>query len=326
MHSVSRRRFLKITGAGVGTAAAGSATFQAACSRASSTTGAPHTGIRKVPTFCDICFWKCGAIAYVRDGRLWKIEGNPLDPLSRGRLCPRGTGGVGAHFDPDRLKAPLVRKNKRGSEEWVQVTWDEALTGVAEKLQRIKASYGPEAVALFSHGIGGTFLRHTLRAYGTPNIAAPSFAQCRGPRDAGFRLTFGDDIGSPERTDIRNAQCLVLIGSHLGENMHNTQAQEFATAVGRGASIIVADPRFSVAASKAKYYLPVKPGTDLALILAWMNVIVTEKLYDKEYVAKHAIGMEQLAAHVEPFTPEWAYPETGIEPALIRTTAREMAR
>ena len=107
--------------------------------------------------------------------------------------------------------------------------------------------------------------------------------------------------------------------------MHNTQVQEFATALGRGATIIVADPRFSVAASKAKYYLPVKPGTDLALILAWMNVIVAEKLYDKEYVDKYGFGFEQFVAEIKPYTPEWAYPETGIEPEMIRATAREMA-
>ena len=193
-------------------------------------------------------------------------------------------------------------------------------------MQKIKAEYGPEAVALFSHGIGGNFLKHTLKAYGSPNISAPSFAQCRGPRDVGFELTFGDPVGSPERTDIRNARCLVLIGSHLGENMHNTQVQEFAEAVGNGASIIVVDPRFSVAASKAKHFLPIKPGTDIALLLAWMNVIVGEELYDKDYVEAYGFGFEAFAAEVAPFTPEWAYPETGIEPALIRETAREMAR
>ncbi len=85
-------------------------------------------------------------------------------------------------------------------------------------------------------------------------------------------MTFGDVVGSPERTDIENTKCLVLIGSHLGENMHNTQVQEFSHAVQKGASIIVVDPRFSVAASKAKFYLPIKPGTDLALLLAWMEL------------------------------------------------------
>jgi thiosulfate reductase/polysulfide reductase chain A len=324
MNSLSRRRFLKITGAGAGVAAAAGAIGSFPGLRAAN--GPIENGIRTVPTFCDLCFWKCNAIATVRDGVLWKIEGNPEDPLSRGRLCPRGTGGVGAHFDADRLRAPLLRASVRGEERWTEVTWDEALGHVAEKLLKIKAEYGPEAVALFSHGVGGTFLKHTLKAFGSPNSAAPSFAQCRGPRDVGFELTFGEAIGSPERTDIRSARCLVLIGSHLGENMHNTQVQEFADAIGSGATIIVADPRFSIAASKAKHYLPIKPGTDLALLLAWMNVIVREGLYDKDYVAAHGFGFEAFAAEIASFTPEWAYPETGIEPDVVRETAREMAR
>jgi thiosulfate reductase/polysulfide reductase chain A len=324
MNQVSRRRFLKITGAGAGVAAAGGAFASLPGWRAAK--GPLEKGTRTVPTFCDVCFWRCNAIATVRDGVLWKVEGNPEDPLSRGRLCPRGTGGVGAHFDSDRLRAPLLRASVRGEEKWTEVTWDEALGHVAERMQRIKAEHGPEALALFSHGIGGSFFKHTLRAFGSPNSAAPSFAQCRGPRDTGFELTFGEGIGSPERTDIGNARCLVLIGSHLGENMHNTQVQEFGDAIGAGASIIVADPRFSVAASKAKHYLPVRPGTDLALLLAWMNVLVREELYDREYVAAHGFGFDAFAAHLQPLTPEWAYPDTGIEPDLIRETAREMAR
>jgi thiosulfate reductase/polysulfide reductase chain A len=321
---LSRRRFLKIAGAGAGVAAVGGSVGELLWKAH----GGRETerGLRQVPTFCDICFWKCGAIASVRDGVLWKIEGNPDDPLSRGRLCPRGTGGVGAHFDSDRLRAPLMRRSVRGQEQWTEVTWDEALGAVAGKMQKIKAEHGPEAIALFSHGIGGTFLKHTLKAFGTPNVTAPSFAQCRGPRDVGFNLTFGEEVGSPERTDIRNARCLVLIGSHLGENMHNTQVQEFAAAVGAGASIIVVDPRFSIAASKARFYLPIKPGTDIALLLAWMNTLVTEELYDKDYVQRFGFGFEAFAAEITPFTPEWAYPETGIEPEVIRETAREMAR
>ena len=165
-----------------------------------------------------------------------------------------------------------------------------------------------------------------MRAYGSPNETAPSFAQCRGPREVGFELTFGDVVGSPERTDIENAKCIVLIGSHLGENMHNTQVQEFSRAVEKHSSIIVVDPRFSVAASKAKYYLPIKPGTDMALLLAWMSVIVNEKLYDADYISKYGFGFEQFAEEVSQYTPEWAYVETGIDPEVIRETAREMAR
>src|SRR5512144_587787 len=125
MAQVSRRRFLQISAAVAGLAASTRLGATKALG-ARAERGAPGP-LRKVPTFCDLCFWKCGAIAYAEDGRLWKIEGNPDDPLSRGRLCPRGTGGVGAHVDPDRLKRPLVRRKKRGQEEWAAVTWDEAL-------------------------------------------------------------------------------------------------------------------------------------------------------------------------------------------------------
>jgi thiosulfate reductase / polysulfide reductase chain A len=256
MNTLSRRNFLKISGATIAVSAALSTTLLKSSDRLIN----KETGIRKVPTFCDICFWKCGAIAHIKDGKLWKLEGNPDDPLSNGRLCPRGTGGVGAHYDPDRLKSPLIRRKERGAEEWVAVTWDEAFDYIAEKMKKIKTAYGPEAVALFSHGIGGNFFKHLIKAYGSPNITAPSFAQCRGPRDVGFRLTFGEDVSSPERTDIKNAQCIVLLGSHLGENMHNSQVQEFAEAIEKGSSIIVVDPRYSIAAGKAKYYLPINRG------------------------------------------------------------------
>ena len=257
MYAFSRRKFLKISGAAIG------ATAGAAVTSADNPLFRKENvskGVQKIPTFCDICFWKCGAIAYVKDGALWKIEGNPLDPLSRGRLCPRGTGGIGAHYDPDRLRTPLMRRRKRGDEEWIAVTWDEALNSIAEKMQKIKADYGPEAVALFSHGIGGTFLRHTLKAYGAINIAAPSFAQCRGPQRCRLQayIRRRRQLAGTNRYPQCRLSCAHRI--HLGENMHNTQVQEFAEAIGKGASIIVADPRFSIAAGKAKYYLPIRPG------------------------------------------------------------------
>jgi len=326
MTILSRRRFLQI---GAGVAGAGAAAALSPGTPAwAELFGAAQPGdrIETVPTYCDLCFWKCGAIASKKNGRLWKIEGNPADPLSRGRLCPRGTGGVGTYYDTDRLRSPLLRRQNRGADEWVEVTWDEALNFIAEKLQKIKADHGPEAVAFFSHGIGGNFLKHTFKAFGTPNLVAPSYAQCRGPRDVGFQLTFGEEISTPERTDIAGARCLVLVGSHLGENMHNSQVQEFAEAVGAGATVIVADPRFSVAASKAKHYLPVKPGTDIALLLAWMNVLVTENLYDREFVETHGFGFDAFCAAIAGYTPEWAYPITTIAPETIRETAREMAR
>ena len=123
MNNLSRRRFLKIS---AGTIAAAGA-FKGASRVVAGVGNAAQSGLRTVPTFCNVCFWQCGAIASVRDGKLWKIEGNPLDPLSRGRLCPRGTGGIGAQSDPDRLRSPLIRISERGEEKWKAVTWDEAL-------------------------------------------------------------------------------------------------------------------------------------------------------------------------------------------------------
>jgi thiosulfate reductase / polysulfide reductase chain A len=326
MKSVSRRKFLQISSATFASAAAIGGAVGLKKTSGLFAEEKKEKGIRTVPTFCNVCFWKCGAIAYVRDGKLWKIEGNPMDPLSKGRLCPRGTGGIGLHYDPDRLKYPLIRTGKRGQEEWKVVTWDEALNYIAEKMQKIKSQYGPESMAAYTHGIGGNFIKHTLRAYGTSNIVLPSFAQCRGPREVGFELTYGDVIGSPERTDIENTKCMAMIGTHLGENMHNSQVQEFSKAIENGATFIVVDPRFSIAAAKAKYYLPIKPGTDMALLLAWMNVLISENIYDKEFVTQNGFGFEQFAAEISHYTPEWAYPETGIEPELIRETARELAR
>ncbi len=316
--AVSRRRFLKITAATFG-----AASTLAACRTA--TTVAQDKGVRTVATTCDVCFWKCGLIATVRDGRLWKLEGNPLDPLSRGRLCPRGTAGIGTIEDPYRLRTPLIRTGARGAEQWKSVTWDEALDFAANRIKALVAAHGPETIAFFKHGIGAYYVEHAFRALGTPNVAAPSFAQCRGPRDVGFNLTFGTDPGTPENTDIANTRTLTLIGYHLGENMHNTQVQEFGDFLRAGGTLIVADPRFSVAASKARYWLPVRPGTDIALLLAWMNVIVREGLYDREFVAKHGVGFDRFAAAIADKTPEWAAEHVGVAADLIRTTARAIA-
>ena len=119
--------------------------------------------------------------------------------------------------------------------------------------------------------------------------------------------------------------CITLIGSHIGEDARNTVMQDFADAWARGAKVIVVDPRFSNVAAKADYWLPIKPGTDTALLLAWMNVLIGEELYDKAFVAEWTTGFDELAAHVEQLTPEWAADITDLPADLIRETARVMA-
>jgi thiosulfate reductase/polysulfide reductase chain A len=282
--------------------------------------------LTRTPTYCEICFWKCAGWVYkTGEGEIWKIIGNDEDQHSNGRFCPRGTGGVGMYIDKDRLKKPLIRTGERGEFKFREASWDEALDLVAENMKKIAEKHGPECIALLTHGSGGAYFGHLLKAFGSTSIAAPSYAQCRGPREVAFINTYGEGILSPERTDIRDTKCLVLIGSHLGENMHNGQVQEMSDAIDKGATIITVDPRFSVAAGKSKHWLPIKPSTDLALLLSWIHTIIYEGWYDKDYVERYTYGFEFLKEHVKNFTPEWAYGKTTIKPDVIRTTAKEMA-
>ena len=320
---MKRREFIKLSSLLGASAAASPAFMLGGCAARP----LPGTGtVSTTPTICDMCFWKCAGNVYREDGELWKITGNPDDLHSGGRLCTRGTGGPGAYTDPDRLKQPLMRVTIDGRQTFRETSWDVALDFIADKMKSIAATAGPERMLMLNHGAGSSHFRHLLRAYGSDSRAEPAFAQCRGPRDVGFRLTFGESASSPERTDMANARCIVLIGSHIGENLHNGQVQTLAEALNRGVSLITVDPRFSVPASKSKYWLPIKPGTDMALLLAWMNVLVTEELYDKDFVERYTTGFDQLARHVGDYTPEWVYLETGIKPDVIRQTAREMAK
>ncbi len=287
----------------------------------------PGSGrVTRTPTVCDMCFWKCAGWVVQEDGEPWKVVGHAGDLHSGGRLCTRGTGGIGAYLDPDRLRRPLVRVEDHGRQRFKEVSWEEALDTVAHGLKRVAERHGADRVALFSHGAGGHHFKHLLRAFGSGSFAAPSYAQCRGPREVGFQLTFGEGVGSPDRTDMAHSRCIVLIGSHIGENLHNGQVQTLTEALYREVTLITVDPRFSVVASKSRYWLPIKPGTDLALLLAWMHVLIDEELYDRDYIQRYATGFEPLAEHVRQFPPEWAYLETGIAPQTIRETAREMAR
>jgi len=328
---MNRRNFIRISSLSAGGAMLGSFGFggrkePSLMDRLTGKTPADGSTYSRTPTYCEICFWKCAGWVYKNDrGEIWKIIGNENDPHCNGRLCPRGTGGIGMYYDQDRLKTPLIRTGAKGKQSFKRAGWDEALDYVAGKLDFIGKKYGPETVALITHGSGGKVLTTLMKAFGSDSIAGPSYAQCKGPREVAFSLTFGTALESPEPLDIRDTRCLVLLGSHLGENMHNTQVQEMADAIDRGATIITVDPRFSTVASKSKFWLPIKPSTDIALLLAWTNVIITHGWYDKDYVEKYTIGFDQLKEYVQPFTPEWAYGITTLDPTLIRDTAREMA-
>ncbi|MDP2722088.1 MAG: molybdopterin-dependent oxidoreductase [Bacteroidales bacterium] len=326
----TRREFIKISAMGAGATAIGLSTLNIAglnlAKAASSDIPVSDEEMTSFPTYCEVCFWKCAGWAYVdKNKNIRKIIGNTEDPHCNGRLCPRGTGGVGMYTDEDRLKTPLIRETVNGEQVFRKASWEEALDLVASKMKDVAYKYGPASFALFNHGAPGSHFKHLLHAYGSENEGEPAWAQCRGPREVGFSATFGSWIGSPEPTDIRDTNCLVLIGSHIGENMHNGQVQEVADIIGRNATIITVDPRLSTVAAKSKYWLPIKPATDLALLLTWIHVLIYDNLYNKDYVEQYTMGFDLLKEHVKDMTPEWAYGITTIDPATIRKTAREMA-
>ncbi len=307
----ARRSFLKIA---AGSVAAGTAlgipARAAAFGLAKNEDGLPPE--REVPTFCELCFWNCGVVARVRKNRVLSLKGHPDYPNAKGKLCGRGQAGAGSVADGDRLQYPMVRAGKRGEGRFRRAGWGEAYKLIANGFSDIKRKHGAQALALFYHGTGGPMLRTMMVAYGSPNYAGPSYAQCKGARNVGYYLTYGEKLASPEPLDFDETRCMVFFGSHLGENAHNSQVQEFVRARARGAHLVVLDPRFSTVAEKADLWLPVKPGSDTAVLLAWLHLLVKERTYDQAFVKARTIGFEELKKHVEPFTPQWAATQCGV--------------
>jgi len=328
---ITRRNFLKTALAGSGGMALAGREIRRALAAGLARIGVEpgwfyRGAIKTTYNYCDVCPWKCGILVQSVGDQVFKIDGNPADPKSRGMLCARGQGGVSFIYDPDRLRAPMVRTGERGKGTFKEITWTSALDDIGARLNAIAAEYGPESVAIFGHTTGDFwFTDYFAQAFGTPNAAKPSSSLCTSPRDEAATLTTGMAVGGHEPMDWEGLRCITLIGSHIGEDSRNTVMQDFANAWARGAKVIVVDPRFSAVAAKADYWLPIKPGADTALLLAWINVLIAEARYDRDYVAQWTEGFDRLAAHVAEMTPEWAAAITDLDPELIRTTARVMA-
>jgi thiosulfate reductase/polysulfide reductase chain A len=321
--TITRRSFLATAAA---TGVAGLVPASAARAASGPTPWYRRDTIETTYNYCDMCPWRCGIVVRSVDGVVQKIDGNPLDPKSRGMLCARGQGGVSFLNDPDRLQAPMMRLGARGEGRFEEVSWEQALDYIARKLNEIKERSGPESLAIFGHTSGEFWFTDLFaQAWGTPNAAKPSSSLCLSPREEAAQLTLGMGVGGHEPVDWEELRCLTLIGSHIGEDTRNTVMQDFATMWSKGGRVIVVDPRFSSVAAKADYWLPIKPGTDTALLLAWIHVLITEDRFDAAYLDEWAIGFDELAAHVASLTPEWAAGITDLPADLIRETARVMA-
>ena len=305
---VDRRDFLKLSAGSVGALLLAEPTVEAGwLPNPLARVPTPwHEGdVTSVLSICENCFWKCGIRAYVEGGKVRKVEGYEGNPKSRGMLCPRGQGAVLQTYDPDRLKQPLIRVegSERGEGRYREASWDEALDRIATGMLAIKERHGSESMAFFAHGTGDSwFAEYLPAAWGTPNVAKPSVSLCTAPRETASQWTFGRPVGGHEPIDWVDTRYIVLLGHHIGEDTHNTQLQDFSIARRNGARLVVVDPRFSTAAAKADRWLPIRPGTDTALLLAWLNVLVEEELYDRDYVERYTVGFAALARHVKDLT------------------------
>ena len=245
------------------------------------------------------CHGGCGVLAHIRDGKLVKLEGDPDHPWNQGRLCARALAMTQYVEHPERLRRPVKRVGKRGEGRWEEISWDEAYDLVEKKMKAIREEFGPESV-IFSMGTGrdiGPWICMLAYAFGSPNVMfALSGNACYTPRFAALDIVQGDysvfDAGQwlPDRYEDPRFEvpaCMIVWGYNIPATCpDNLFGHWIIDLMKRGTKIISIDPRLSWFASRAKYWLRLRPGTDAALAMGFLNVIVNEDLYDHGFLEK----------------------------------------
>ncbi len=276
--------------------------------------------VKEIMTDCTLCYHSCGCRVTVEDGKAVKIRGLESHPLNRGRLCPKGANALATIYNPERLKRPLKRVNGG----FTEISWDQALDEISEKLQDLKQRFGPQVLGVFSGSIGvenlemAGLVQRFKAAYGSPNFFSVE-SVCYRMRIRVRQMTFGR-----YPVEEMDSNLYILWG-------HNPDQSDFPLKfslkknLDKGAMLVVIDPKRIPIADRADMYLRIRPGTDGALALAMMNVIITESLYDKEFIEQHTFGFERLVPHVKTYTPEWAEEVTWVPAEDIRKLARLFA-
>lgn len=286
----------------------------------------PRTAYRT----CPLCEATCGLEITIAGTEVKRIRGDRADVFSAGFICPKGSSLKQLHVDPDRLRAPLIRRN--GGYE--AVSWDEAFAHVASRLHPIVAEHGPDSVAVYLgnpnvHNMSGQlYNRVLLKMLGTRSIFSAATVD-QMPRHVASGMLFGhpDIIPVP---DIDRTSYLLMLGANpLVSNGSLATAPDWpgrmATIRERGGKVVVVDPRHSKTAAAADEHLFIRPGTDALWLAAVAQVLVTEELVAPGEVARHLAGLDQAAAAVLPFAPEKVQERCGIDAATTRRIAREMA-
>lgn len=282
------------------------------------------SGIEIKKSICAICdpTTQCGLNLYVKDGKIIKVEGDENQPYGQGTLCPKGSATRQYVYHEDRIKTPLRRTGPRGSGEFTPITWEEAYEEIAEKLLTYKKESGAEATAFFS---GYTkfyrpWLKRLCHSYGSPNFITESSC-CAKAMALAQELVFGAGAGP----DMGGGMGCLIIWSANPMNNNPGNARQILAALDRGMKLIIVDPRNTPTTDKAHIHLRLHAGTDGALALAMAHVIITENLYDKDFVDNYSYGFEEYKNYVMEFTPERGEEITGVPAQQIREAARMFA-
>lgn len=283
--------------------------------------------MEKKPAICGVCPGGCGVIATVEEGRLTKLEADRAVPY--GGLCVRGKAGPEIVYSPDRLKEPLIRTGARGEGKFRTARWDEALDLVAARMKEIKDAHGPQAFVYHSgrgvfeqsmHDLGRTF----LYPFGSPNMANVGSLCFNSYGLLAPVPTFGVG-GESLIPDIDNSKAIVFWGANPATDSPPFMFPRILEAKRRGTRIIAIDQMKSDIARRADQWVAIRSGTDGALALGLMKVIIDEGLHDREFVENWTVGFGELEEYLRSFTPEAVARITGVPPGTIVTLAREIA-
>lgn len=285
------------------------------------------TTVSVVGTCHHDCPDTCGWVATAADGVLTKLRGNPDHPYSAGELCPKVNRFVARVNDPDRLLTPLIRTGPKGQGQFRKATWDEALDTVVGRFEEVRQRFGGEAILPWSsagtqgllqeNSISRVFFAHLGSSRQTGSICGQAAAH-------GMAATYGAPLGA-DALNLEHAELIVLWGTNTRlTNRHLWPTIERARAA--GARLVVIDPIRTMTADSADDFIQPLPGTDVALVLAVLHVVIGAGLIDQEYIDAHALGFDELAAHVATCSPEWASAITGLDPEVITTFALDYGR
>ncbi|MGC8658250.1 MAG: molybdopterin-containing oxidoreductase family protein [Desulfomonilaceae bacterium] len=312
---ITRRKF--IIGSAIGGASLVASNYLNVESWA--TTEEPSQEVKVTPTLCDGCGNWCAIKVYTRGKQIWKAEGIPIAGNNLGRICSKGHALLHEVYNKDRIKSPLKRT---GPNKFEPISWEQAYREIGQRVQEIKKKHGPESLfwLQFPEGNAGLCSRF-MNALGSPNVFSHA-TTCFLPRNIGWWLTIGS--AKPEH-DLEHTRFAVFLGRNIAAGLRLRSLSDLSKAKDRGAKFVVVDPRFSELASFAHHYVQIRPGTDLALMLALANTLITENLYQKDFVEKYSQGFDELSQKVKPYTPQWAEEKTSIPREVITKLAHDLA-